>query len=100
MRFGNKAFRTWLEKIISTVNEDLKGMYGKIEGFERGIDEIKEYLIDSFGSKERIDYGTGHELNFVMFMYCLYKMGIYEEKDFKSVVNVIFQKYLELMRKV
>ena len=57
-----------------------------IPGFENAIPEIKTYLVDSFGSYERIDYGTGHELNFVVFLLCL--------------VNKVFQRYLELMRKV
>ena len=45
-----------------------------IPGFENAIPEIKTYLVDSFGSYERIDYGTGHELNFVVFLLCLFSL--------------------------
>ena len=69
------------------------------EGFERALPEIKAYLLDSFGSYERIDYGTGHEMNFVVFLLCLFKLGIYTPDDFNCVVYVVFQKYLLLMRK-
>jgi serine/threonine-protein phosphatase 2A activator len=33
--------------------------------------ELKVYINDSFGSNQRIDYGTGHELAFLLFLYCL-----------------------------
>ena len=59
-------------------------------GFERSIPEIKVYLLDSFGSYERIDYGTGHELNFVVFLLCLFKLGVYKPDDFKSLINNVF----------
>jgi serine/threonine-protein phosphatase 2A activator len=69
-------------------------------GFDKAIPEVKTYLLDSFGSYERIDYGTGHELNFVVFLLCLFKLKVYKPDDFKSLVNRVFQKYLELMRKI
>ena len=53
---------------------------------------------ESFGSHERIDYGTGHELNFVVFLFCLFKMGVLTSEDLKAAVNCVFQKYMTLMR--
>ena len=61
-----------------------------IEGFTRSLPELKTYLLDSFGSYERIDYGTGHELNFVVFMLCLFKLQIYGADDFQAAINKIF----------
>jgi len=58
------------------------------------------YLIDSFGSYERLDYGTGHELNFFVFLYCMCKLGFYNYDDYKCLINKIFQRYLLLMRKI
>ena len=46
-------------------------------GFAKSIPEIKVYWEESFGSYDRIDYGTGHELNFVVFLFCMFKMGVY-----------------------
>ena len=39
------------------------------------IDEIQVYMIESFGNPTRIDYGTGHEMNFVMFLSTLFMVG-------------------------
>ena len=32
-------------------------------------------MIESFGNPTRIDYGTGHEMNFVMFLSTLFMVG-------------------------
>ena len=32
------------------------------------VRELEAYLTDSFGNATRIDYGTGHETNFVIFI--------------------------------
>ena len=94
MRFGNKAFRTWLDKIIQNVEEDLAVILQagnpNFVHFARAIPELREYLIDSFGSYERIDYGTGHELNFYVFLYCMCKIGIYKYEDYKPLINKVF----------
>ena len=57
----------------------------KIEDKERrdaiGL-EIQAYLMDSFGNPTRIDYGTGHEMAFVMFLSSLFMVGALDrEKD-------------------
>ena len=76
MRFGNKAYRTLMDKVIAATDESLKTL-SSAPGFERSIPEIKVYWEESFGSYERIDYGTGHELNFVAFLFCLFKLGVF-----------------------
>ena len=97
MRFGNKAFRSWLDKVIATSSEEVAKL-SKDEGFASAVPEIKVYLEESFGSYERLDYGTGHELNFAVFLFCLFKLGVFMQDDLKASVNKIFQKYMELMR--
>ena len=99
MRFGNRAYRTWMDKVIQESDEELKKLTGA-EGFERAIPELKVYWEESFGSYERIDYGTGHELNFIAFLFCLFKMGIYNESDLQATINKVFQRYMILMRKI
>jgi len=56
------------------------------------IIELKMYLNDSFGSNQRIDYGTGHELSFVVFLYCLNRLGLYDESDYESLVRNVFYR--------
>lgn len=36
--------------------------------------ELSTYLNESFGDNMRIDYGTGHELNFMVFLFCINKI--------------------------
>ena len=73
MRFGNKAFRTLMDKVIAASDEKLAS-FCNAPGFERAIPEIKVYWEESFGHYERIDYGTGHELNFIAFLFCMFKL--------------------------
>jgi serine/threonine-protein phosphatase 2A activator len=64
------------------------------------IPEVKTYLLESFGSYERLDYGTGHELNFIVTLLCLFKLKIYNADDLKAAINKVFNRYLTLMRKI
>jgi len=75
-------------------------MLEAIVPIKEAIPELKVYLTESFGSYERIDYGTGHELNFVVFLLCLVKLQVYKQEDFKALINKVFQRYLTLMRKI
>lgn len=74
-RFGNKAFRIWHESMVEQVeyffNEDQKEFFS-----EEDVKEMSPYLTDSFGNRQRIDYGTGHEMNFVIFMMGLFKLKL------------------------
>lgn len=72
-RFGNKAFSTFYSKLQQSVGTLLQAALP--EKCHRGIDEISVYLTESVGNSTRIDYGTGHELSFVMFLYCLFRIG-------------------------
>ncbi|CAG9782784.1 unnamed protein product [Diatraea saccharalis] len=95
-RFGNAAFKDWLTKVksITTVmlqeTLDLK--------LHLAIPEIKIYLEESFGNATRIDYGTGHEMSFVMFLCCLYKIGALQAEDNVATVFMIFNKYINIAR--
>ena len=57
MRFGNKAFRTFLDRVKETY-PTLIGMVLQTEGQMRAASELQEDLLDCFGSYERIDYGS------------------------------------------
>lgn len=47
---------------------------------QRIVVELKAYLEHSFGHEIRLDYGTGHECSFFVFLYCLCKIGLYGSK--------------------
>ncbi|KAJ2894075.1 hypothetical protein MKZ38_007954 [Zalerion maritima] len=95
-RFGNKVFRTFLDKVLAKLPEWHKKL--NVEGDAAA--EAGTYLGQAFGNKTRIDYGSGHELNFAMWLLCLYQLGIIQTSDFKALVLRAFQRYLELMRTV
>jgi hypothetical protein len=44
---------------------------------EKVIIELQAYLHQAFGHEIRLDYGTGHECSFYIFLYALCKIGIY-----------------------
>ena len=45
------------------------------------ITELKSYLMGSWGSAQRLDYGTGHELGFLAFLGGLWKLGAFQEEN-------------------
>lgn len=104
MRFGNKAFKSWIEVVSQTVEEDLLEIITQgnpnFQNPKLPIVELSSYILESFGHNERMDYGTGHELNFLVFLYCMCKIGIYTVKDYPVLINKVFQRYLLLMRRI
>ena len=94
-RFGNPAFKDWLDHIQNICYTRLTGIIS--EDKDSGImKEAAAYLCNSFGNWQRIDYGTGHELHFLMFMYCLHQM--YPNVELVHYSLYLFPRYLELMR--
>lgn len=97
-RFGNPAFRGFHDNLalrsLSTYPLELK------ISAKGAIDELSMYLVNSFGSRERLDYGSGHELNFMIWLLCLYQLGHLQKPDFPALIFVVFMQYLHLMRKI
>lgn len=96
-RFGNVAFRTWFrlaeESADGLCEKHLGSVLQKYDDERRaGLkDEMKVYLLGGFGSKERLDYGTGHELSFVAFLGCLWKVDAFESGEERAIVNGVIQ---------
>lgn len=96
-RFGNKRFRDFLDRAkarapqwhqqLGVTNQD-------------AVAELSTYLNQSFGNRKRIDYGSGHELNFMIWLLCLYHLRVVTRTDFKALVLRVFLRYLEVMRVV
>jgi len=97
-RFGNQAFRTWYQKLKDQAFALIQGVVPP--RLYRSIPEIMYYLIEGFGNATRIDYGTGHEISFIMFLCCLFKIGALVESDKPAVPCKVFAKYLEVVRKL
>jgi len=100
-RFGNKAFATFYHKLVDQIKPLLTSALP--EKFHSAINEISVYVTESVGNSTRIDYGSGHELSFVMFLYCLFRIGALDcnsVDDRAAAVLVIFNRYLNLVRKL
>ncbi|KAL5011510.1 hypothetical protein ScPMuIL_010061 [Solemya velum] len=97
-RFGNKAFRSWFTKLKENAEALLLDALG--EKYKPAFVELQVYLTESVGNEIRIDYGSGHELAFAVFLCCLYKIGVLEEEDAKAAALKLFGRYLELVRRL
>jgi serine/threonine-protein phosphatase 2A activator len=82
-RFGNVSFRKWYEIVESRLpkllDEHLPEVvlsFGSNQSTEvLSKSELTSYLLGSFGSAQRLDYGTGHELSFLAFIACIWRLG-------------------------
>ncbi|KAG1671647.1 hypothetical protein FOA52_006878 [Chlamydomonas sp. UWO 241] len=99
LRYGNPAYRSWFVRMVE----------GCVPGLQRvlppgtrpdAVQELAPYWADSFGNSTRIDYGTGHETNFVALLFCLARLGVVQEADRQALVTRVFAAYITLMRKV
>jgi serine/threonine-protein phosphatase 2A activator len=64
-RFGNKGFREFLDG----VGAQQKSWHQELDIEEdAAIEELSTYFLQSFGNRTRIDYGSGHELNFMIWL--------------------------------
>ena len=86
-RFGNPAFRDFYDAVDvgTTVPEAHR-------------EEVGTYLKESWGSRERIDYGSGMELNFVCWLLCHVKLGLVNKEDYAFLVLGVFWRYIQVMR--
>ncbi len=82
-RFGNVSFRKWYEILESRIPallethlpENVLDFKKSSEDGVSVLDELTPYLMGGFGSPQRLDYGTGHELSFLAFLGCVWKLG-------------------------
>lgn len=114
-RFGNAAFRRWHERFATEI-DNLFSQY-----LRPGLDarwtsstsssadntaqtELNAYLLGAFGSAQRLDYGTGHELSFLAFLAALWKLDFFCQTEpyveERGIVLVVFEMYSNLIRRL
>ena len=96
-RFGNPIFRDFHQEVVQNaapMHIDLFALPHEL------AQEVAAYLCNCLGSEERLDYGSGHELNFALWLLCLYQIGLIKRKDFSAVVLHVFPRYWKLMRRI
>ena len=127
-RFGNVSFRKWCglleQRAPSLLDRHLPDSVRDFKhvGDVSARSELQAYFVGAFGSAQRLDYGTGHELSFLAFLGSIWKLGGFEatesgKREREIVVGVIQPfvlprnlstacrltphfRYLELVRKL
>lgn len=102
-RYGNLAYRQWydvLQAELPAILAPLQSLY-RHDNFAGLVNEASYYLNNSFGNRERMDFGTGHELNFLAFFTALWKVDILPQAQLSGEeVLIIFGRYYDLVRTV
>jgi len=126
-RFGNVAFRIWLDRVQHSMLEDMASIariaaqshHQQQQQQEQAGDdamvatsaeeplvppealrEIGAYWLACFGDYNRIDYGTGHEAHFLAWLYCWTRVGALDARDQCALVTRVFERYIFLMRQL
>jgi len=117
-RFGNTAIRSFHDHLNNNnvIDEILYNLLcqlyeinqtGSLNNtfLKESVVEIKHYLMNAFGNRDRMDYGTGHELSFLAFLMCLDILKIIDynihsltflfDRYYKFVENIILTYNLE-----
>ena len=104
-RFGNVAFRRWYADVESSALALLE-TYVPLDSLciptkseNTPYAELESYLLGGFGSAQRLDYGTGHELSFLAFLGCLWKLGGFQsqgrsDSEEQNIVLGIIEPYV------
>ncbi|KAG0130867.1 hypothetical protein HOY82DRAFT_486115 [Tuber indicum] len=109
-RFGNTAYRHW----YALVEDALGGPDGLLDqhlpasvlspkgkGEVTAKQELLPYLLGSFGSSQRLDYGTGHELSFLAFLCGIWVLGGFRAgRDELGLALKCLDTYLHLVRRL
>jgi len=96
-RFGNPAFRTFYDRVLE-ISHDLHASLPNLP--KDAIPEVATYLEESWGNRARIDYGSGMELNFLCWLFCLERLGVVQAEDHTALVIKVFWRYIGAMRKL
>lgn len=81
-RFGNPAFRTFYDRVTeasTSLHEDLIP--------QSDIPEVQVYFNEAWGNRQRVDYGSGMELNFLCWLYvCVDSIPFIAQLTFRQIL--------------
>ncbi|KAI9346585.1 Phosphotyrosyl phosphate activator protein-domain-containing protein [Obelidium mucronatum] len=93
-RFGNVAFQDWFDKM----EQNAESLTSTIVPNPEDVKEVSAYLVNCWGNRKRIDYGTGHEAHFIAFLFCLEKLNLITKEDLPALALTVFWRYIGVMR--
>ncbi|KAI9726793.1 MAG: Serine/threonine-protein phosphatase 2A activator 1 [Chrysothrix sp. TS-e1954] len=111
-RFGNVSFRKWYglfeDKVQKFLSDAVDIQVSSADSdLEKAREELRAYLLGSFGSAQRLDYGTGHELSFIAFLAGIWKLKgfasseqLRDGAEERAIVLGVFHPYLKLVRRL
>jgi serine/threonine-protein phosphatase 2A activator len=88
-RFGNPVFKIFIERLNNF----------SLNLFPEWEIELRSYFLNSFGNSIRLDYGTGHELNFFIFLTCLDLLGYFSNSNFVTIIHIV-ERYTQLIKRI
>ena len=97
-RFGDKTFRLWHEEYKKSVAHQFPALLPSRS--DSIVLEILSYFMDSFGNPMRVDFGTGHEVNFLVFLFCLRQLGDINDESLVYVGTLLIPLYIDVVRKL
>ena len=105
-RFGNVAFRKW-SQIITDITPTLLSQHLPTLP-PSSHRELTSYFLGSFGSPQRLDYGSGHELSFLAFLGSIWKLSGFSptspsstpDNESSAIDLGLIQPYLKLIRRL
>lgn len=96
-RFGNPAFRQFFDSITT----QSRSWHDSLNlPSPSSIIEVSTYLHHSFGNRARIDYGSGHELNFIIWLLCLNRLSLLPPSTFPALTLLVIPRYIKLLREL
>jgi serine/threonine-protein phosphatase 2A activator len=105
-RFGNVSFRKWFQIVESRASELLEECLSPEVLETKSSDpsgptvktELMAYFLGSWGSAQRLDYGTGHELSFLAFLGGIWKLNGFPKTtpgvEERAIVLGVIQPYV------
>ncbi|KAG0671903.1 Serine/threonine-protein phosphatase 2A activator 1 [Maudiozyma exigua] len=103
-RYGNLACRKWHDKLNLVIKDEILTLLQKnnihiTNDNDSLILELTYYIENCFGSKTRLDYGTGHELSFIAFVAALDMLNLLPTISGQSLLY-LFHHYYKLVKKL
>lgn len=102
-RFGSPQFKVWHKTLSSNIGNYLSYILNdtpinKVIECPTSMLELRSHILISFGHPMRIDYGTGHELSFLIFLTLLLPSLLPSQLSYS--ISKIWKEYINTTIKI